>query len=373
VFLSLPTEYLVAESQAQAAPASIPSLPAVSAQALREMAEALSGARHPVIITEEAGREPAAVEALVSLAEALQAPVYEAWQPYYMNFPRQHPLYAGLILEKDSLDKADVVLLVESVLPWHPPSAVADKKVLVLGEDPLHPRLPYWGFRADVVATGEVGPALRTLAGLVGKRSSKNAFHSNSESAKPGMNNAWIGQVLNELLPADAIVVNETITHRLELHRRLDKLGPGGYFEASYGGLGAGLGLALGVKYAQRGRVVACTIGDGAFHYNPVVGSFGAAQEHGLPILVVLFNNAGYLSQKMDVSMYFPKGDAAKAGQAIGTRITPVPDYPLLARAYGGYGETVRVAGEVRAALGRGLDAVRKGQLALIDVVLEKV
>ena len=373
VFLSLPTEYLVAESQASASPASIPSLPAVSAQALREMAEALSGARHPVIITEEAGREPAAVEALVALAEALQAPVYEAWQPYYMNFPRNHPLYAGLILEKESLDKADVVLLVESVLPWHPPSAVADRKVLVLGEDPLHPRLPYWGFRADVVATGEVGPALRTLAGQVGKRSSKKEFRLNPEPAKPEMSNAWIGQVLNELLPADAIVVNETITHRLELHKRLDKFGPGGFFEASYGGLGVGLGLALGVKYAQRGRVVACTIGDGAFHYNPVPGTFGAAQEHGLPILVVLFNNAGYLSQKMDVSMYFPQGDAAKAGQAIGTRITPVPDYPLLARAYGGYGETVREAGEVRAALARGLDAVKKGRLALIDIVLEKV
>ena len=373
VFLSLPTEYLVAESQGQAAPASVPSLPAVSDQAIREMAEALSGARHPVIITEEVGREPAAVAALVALAEALQAPVYEAWQPYYLNFPRQHPLYAGLILEKDALDQADVVLLVESVLPWHPPSAVTDKKVLVLGEDPLHPRLPYWGFRADVVATGEVAPALRKLAGAVKKRSSSETRKKAEPEAKPAMDNAWIGQVLNELLPPDAIVVNETITHRLELHRRLDRLGPGRFFEASYGGLGVGLGLALGVKYASRGRVVACTIGDGAFHYNPVVGSFGAAQEHGLPILVVLFNNAGYLSQKMDVSTYFPKGDAAKAGQAIGTRITPVPDYPLLARAYGGYGETVRAAGEVHAALARGLDAVKKGQLALIDIVLEKV
>ena len=373
VFLSLPTEYLIAESQARAAPASIPSLPAVSGQAIREMAEALSGARHPVIITEEAGREPAAVEALVELAEALQAPVYEAWQPYYMNFPRKHPLYAGLILDKDSLDKADAVLLVECVLPWHPPSALTDKKVLVLGEDPLHPRLPYWGFRADVVATGEVAPALRELAAVVRKRPSSEVKRKGNPKATPAMDNAWISQVLNEVLPADAIVVNETITHRLELHKRLDQLGPGGFFEASYGGLGVGLGLALGVKYAQRGRVVACTIGDGAFHYNPVLGSFGAAQEHGLPILVVLFNNAGYLSQKMDVSMYFPQGDAAKAGQAIGTRITPVPDYPLLARAYGGYGETVREAGEVRAALRRGLDAVKKGQLALIDVVLERV
>jgi acetolactate synthase-1/2/3 large subunit len=372
-FVSVPAEYLLAPVEAKAPPAALPSLPAVSDAALQEMKAILEAAKRPVIITEEAGRDPAAVDALVALAEALQAPVYEAWQPYYLNFPRNHPLYAGVLLDTEPLKDADVVLLAESVLPWHPPSAVADKKVLVLGEDPLHPRLPYWGFRADVVATGEVAPALRALAGLLKKRSSVEKKKQDRQKPKPAMDNAWIGQALSEALPAGAIVVNETITHRLELHKRLEKLGPGEFFEASYGGLGVGLGLALGVKYARRDKVVACTIGDGAFHYNPVVGSLGAAQEHGLPILVVLFNNSGYLSQRMDVSTYYPQGEVAKTGRAIGTRITPAPDYPLLARAYGGYGETVREAGQVQAALRRGLEAVGKGQLALIDVVLEPV
>ena len=100
------------------------------------------------------------------------------------------------------------------------------------------------------------------------------------------------------MLPDDAILVDETITHRLDVVRLHERAGAGSFFEASYGGLGVGLGLALGVKHAQPDRPVVCTIGDGAFHYNPVVGSFGAAQEHRLPILVVLFDNAGYLSQK---------------------------------------------------------------------------
>lgn len=373
VFVSVPTEFMLAPVEAQAPPAALPALPAVGEEALSAIGKILSSSKNPVLITEEAGRDPAAVDALVALAEALQAPVFEAWQPYYLNFPRQHPLYAGLLLEKEQLKDFDAVLLVESVLPWHPPSAITDKKVLVLGEDPLHPRLPFWGFRADVVAAGEAAPALGKLAGMLKKGSAGREFLSKVEKTKPAMNNAWVAQVLGEALPADAILVNETITHRLDLHRRMDRLGKGSFFEASYGGLGVGLGLALGVKYARKERLVACTIGDGAFHYNPVVGSFGAAQEHGLPILVVLFNNAGYLSQKMDVSTYFPGGDAAKAGKAIGTRIAPAPDYPLLARAYGGYGETVREAGALQAAIQRGLEAVRKGQLALIDVVLEPV
>jgi acetolactate synthase-1/2/3 large subunit len=155
--------------------------------------------------------------------------------------------------------------------------------------------------------------------------------------------------------------------------RILDRLAPGSYFEASYGGLGMGIGMALGVKDAHPDRTVVNLIGDGAFHYNPVVGSFGAAQEHGLPILVVLFDNAGYRSQKGDVISEFPDGWAVKANRFAGTSITPRPDYALLARAYGGYGETVSAPGEVRAALQRGLDAVAKGQLALITVQLAPV
>jgi len=44
--------------------------------------------------------------------------------------------------------------------------------------------------------------------------------------------------------PPDAFVVDETITHRLEINRFLDRLTPGRFFEGSYGGLGTGLGTA---------------------------------------------------------------------------------------------------------------------------------
>ena len=377
VFVSVPTEYMIADMQATAPPAVLPTLPEVGEAALLEIEKMLSSSKNPVVITEEAGREPAAVEALVGLAEALGAPVFEAWQPYYMNFPRSHPLYGGIVVDEipTALKEADVVLLVESVLPWHPPGAITDKKVLVLGEDPLHPRLPYWGFRADVIGAGHVGNALKKLSSRVKKRASARNYNTKNPPVTPGavIDTRWAAHELNAVLPQNAIVVNETITHRLELHHALDRLGPGGLFEASYGGLGVGLGLALGAKYAHPGRSVVCTIGDGAFHYNPVIGSFGAAQEHGLPIMAVLFNNAGYRSQKNDVSNYYPKGVAARAGKVIGTAIAPAPDYALLARAYGGYGERVEKPAEVRNALLRGLAAIEKGQLALIDLVLAPI
>ena len=395
VFVSVPTEHLMETMVAAPPPvAALPRAAEAAPAAIDEIARALAAAKHPVIVTEELGKDRAAVIALVALAESLGAPVLEAWQPYYVNFPRDHPLYGGIVVDEmaEALAQADVVFLVESVAPWHPPSALPrdDTRVIVLGEDPLHSRLPFWGFRADLVAAGEVGPSLERLVDRVrqigppGSRSEKlaqwGAQHERERAARraaaraagggAALDNRWVGHELNAVLPDDGILVNETITHRLDLLRLHERARAGSFYEASYGGLGVGLGLALGVKHAQPERAVVCTIGDGAFHYNPVAGAFGAAQEHRLPILVVLFDNGGYLSQRGDVATYFPQGRAVQSGRFAGTGIAPQPDYVLLARAFGGTGERVERSGDVRPALQRGLDAAANGQLALVHLVM---
>ena len=375
VFLSVPIEYLM-ETMASALPPA-PALPAPAGadpSALDALARQLSEARRPLIITEEAGRDPATVRALVALAETLGAPVAEAWQPYYVNFPRDHPLYAGVAVEnmKSLVDEADAVLLAECVLPWHPPSSLPrpGTKVFVLGEDPLRSNLPYWGVRADMVVPGELRTTLEGLRARLGNRGQTPISRRPSlPQATEGMNNSWIAERLNAAISRDAVVVNETITHRLELVQRLTKLAPGGFYEASFGGLGMGLSLALGVKHAQPGRPVIATIGDGAFHYNPVAACFGASQELDLPIMVVLFDNAGYLSQKTDVVTYYPQGSAVQTGRFAGTAITPRPEYAKLAEAYGGCGEKVTSPRDVAAALERGLEQAQK-RLALIHMVL---
>ena len=258
--------------------------------------------------------------------------------------------------------------------------------MLALGEEPLHAALPFWGFRTDAIAIGAAAASLRALLPKLTKRAphhnwparlaerrARLAELGRAAGEQKQIDSAWVGHELNQVLPENAVVVNETITHRLALHQQLERLAPGGFYEASYGGLGGGTGLALGVKSALPERPVILTIGDGAFHYNPVVASFGAAQEHGLPIFVILFNNAGYLSQKRDVLTSFPQGAAARQGKVVGTEITPAPDYPALARAFGGVGERVEKPAALRQALERGLAAIAQGRLALLEVVLKPV
>ena len=395
VFVSLPTEFLMETMGAELpAAAALPASPEASAGAAEQLARALVAASNPVIVTEELGRSIAAVGHLVALAEALGAPVLDGWHADYVNFPRTHPLYAGVATEpvNELLREADFVLLVEAVAPWHPPSALAGVRVAALGEDPLHSRLPFWGFRADHVLAGDPEASLARLVDQVkqaspgsraaaisrwGERNEKRRADATAKARAAGearsITAAWVTYELNEVLPSDAIVVNETISHRGDIARLLERLPPGAFFEASYGGLGMGLGTALGVKYAHRSRPVAMLIGDGSFYYNPVLAAFGACQEHALPMLVVLFDNAGYFSQKADVVREYPRGWAVRTNEFAGTSIAPQPDYAGLARAFGGWGLRVEKPREVRAALQQGLKTVSEGKIALVHLVLEPV
>jgi len=393
----VPTEFLMEAMSADAPAAVLAVPPAAQPAAIEELARVLSEARNPVIVTEEAGKSTSAVQSLVAVAELLGAPVLDAWQPYYVNFPRDHPLYGGVVAEDmgEVLREADLVFLVEAVAPWHPPSALPGPRtrVAVLGEEPLHSNLPFWGFRTDLIVAGELDASLAALVeqlkkvvpsssrkasierwrGRHEKRRNELRAQARAAGEKNTIDNRWVGHSLNELMPPDAIFVDETITHRLDVVRLLDRLQPGSFFETSYGGLGMGLGMALGIKHALPGRTVIMAIGDGAFHYNPVPASFGASQEHRLPLLILLFDNAGYLSQKGDVVREYPNGNAVRTKKFAGTSIEPKPDYVALARAFGGHGEKVEKPGELRPALLRGFQSVAKGQLALLHLVLEPV
>ncbi|OGQ83531.1 MAG: hypothetical protein A3G40_15395 [Deltaproteobacteria bacterium RIFCSPLOWO2_12_FULL_57_22] len=397
VFVSVPMEYLF-EKMTKNPPSPLGPAPAPTANAkgIQELADLLLGAKNPVIISEEAGRSVKIVERMVELAEMLGAPVIETRSTGYLNFPRNHPLHGGYDPE-EYLQEADAVFLLGAMVPWHPPSKGPGPgvKVAVLGENPLRAELPYWGFKVDLCLTGEVESSLEQLidrlkqglskgnSGLAERakkwrqryeeRKRRWSEEALSFQDKKPIDTRWVMYELNQVLPADAMIVEETITHRLALHRYVDKLKPGSFFAGSIGGLGTGLGTALGVKAAAPKRPVICLIGDGSFNYDPGLAAMGFCQEHQMPIMIVIFNNYGYLSQKSGIPRYFPNGWAVKNKNFVGISITPSPDYSVLPRAFDGYGEKVEEPGEVRKALERGLKAVAAGQVVLIDIRLEPV
>ncbi len=183
----------------------------------------------------------------------------------------------------------------------------------------------------------------------------------------------WILHELNGVLPSDAIVVEETITHRRAVNHYLDKLKPGQFFAGAIGGLGTGLGSALGVKSAAPEQPVILVIGDGSFNYNPVLAGLGFAQEYRMPVMIVILNNHGFLSQKQGIPLHYPDGWAVRTNTFVGTSISPNPDYARLATVFEGYGEKVEDPDEVRPSLERGLSALASGKLVILDMWLKPV
>lgn len=397
VFVSIPMEYLFdTMSSNPPSPCAYPLQPSSDPGGIEELAGLLAEAKNPIIITEESGRTFACVKRLVEIAELLGAAVVETRSTSYLNFPRNHPLHGGFE-PRDHMKEADLIFLLSAIAPWHPPSAgpAPGVKVAILDENPLRGQVPFWAYPVDLCLTGEVESSLGLLLEHLKKRVSPGdpsrasraqmwgrRFQERQEEWKKEalalkdrkpLETRWVVHELSQALPSDAVVVEETITHRLALHRYLDAVKPCSFFAGENGGLGTGLGTALGVKVAMPERPVICLIGDGSFNYNPSLAAFGFSQEYGVPILIVLMNNHGYLSMKSGIPRYYPQGWSVKANKFVGTSIAPSPDYASIIRAFDGYGEKVEEPGEVRAAIKRGLQAVASGQVALIDIRLEPV
>jgi acetolactate synthase-1/2/3 large subunit len=184
---------------------------------------------------------------------------------------------------------------------------------------------------------------------------------------------AAVAVALRELIGDDAVVVDETITHSRLLTRHLMARSPGRYGYVQ-GGLGQGLGVALGAKLAHGpDKLVVFTVGDGSWLYNPIPQGLMASAQHGLPLLVVIFNNRKYLSMKFNHTREYPEGAAVQAGRfTYGVDLSAQPDAAAVATAAGAAGFTVSAASELHGTLEKAIETVRGGQTAVVNVFLTR-
>jgi acetolactate synthase-1/2/3 large subunit len=195
----------------------------------------------------------------------------------------------------------------------------------------------------------------------------RNAAEAAARKKTP-IDPVWLCASLNAVMPKDAIYIDEVTTHTGLLRQHLVWNQPQSLFTRQ-GGLGQGLGLSLGIKLGKPERQVATLIGDGAFLYNPALGSLGAARDYKLPTLTVVFNNKKYAAmQGMHQKMY-PDGIAAEIDLYHGTHIN-APSFVKVAESVDGYGEQVTDPEKVQDALKRGLEANQSGKPAIIDVIV---
>ena len=330
---------------------------------IAKVASELAKARSPFILVESAGSDQDTFDALVELAELLAIPVIDAPGACVSNFPKSHDLYLGLDTTP-YLAEMDFALLVENEAPWYPPSnAPKNAKIVAVGSNPLKDTLVYQVTGAEQYLEGDTAVTLRLLiealraqkldaAAIAARRARWKAEHDKlrqrleaaeqkaAAETRPSRFRS-LHSMLREAVP-DAVYVDETIVHARLVREHMKWDEPFGFYRAP-SGLGQGLGYALGIKLAMPKRPVVVTIGDGTFLYNPVIPALAFADEHKLPLLILVFNNAKYAAMQYYHDKFYPSGTAIAAKDYYGVELKGVK-YEQAATMVDGYASPRRNA-----------------------------
>jgi acetolactate synthase-1/2/3 large subunit len=372
-------------------PAPVPA--AADPAAVQRIAAALAAAQAPVLVTSRVGRTEAGFTAVTALADLAGLPVTGRLDTGTVNISSTHPAsLPNQAAAAAAVSAADVILVVESDVPWLPAMVTLrdDAQVFHVDPDPAKVSMPLWSYPVDlaVQADGAAGlaaitAALAEIAGgqpEVAKRlAGRVAAQRERSAARPGpapvenpLSPRGVMSALNQVIDAEDVVIEEAVTNASAVYEGLERTrpctltGPGGP------GLGWALGGALGVKLARPDRRVITVTGDGSFLFGVPTSALMMAAEWGTPFLAVILNNKGYRASRLPVYGLFPEGASARRKTAVGTRFTWAPDYPALAAACHAHGERVERAEDLVPALRRALEAVDAGRAAVVECVTEQ-
>jgi benzoylformate decarboxylase len=324
VFISLPGDILDAEAALDMGrPTRIDAAARPSDEALARLADALLGARNPVLI---AGHELATRDALqeaAELAEALGAPVWQQTVPYTAQFPSEHAAFMGQLTRnqqqvRDALSHYDVIVFlgadqlrmsVYSPVDAMPPGA----RVIQIGERDWELAKNYpaeMAFKADVKETLRMlVRVLRARAAPVRAADSKRRLDALATTnwtakrerarqdaaklvdARP-MDPRALMMRLTEALPRDVVVLEEALVSGFSLLNFLPLRDAHGFYGLASGGIGFAMGGAVGISLALRDRPVVAIVGDGSAMYS--IQALWTAAHMKLPITYVIPNNRGY-------------------------------------------------------------------------------
>ena len=356
---------------------------------IEQLVGMIAAAENPLILTESAGRSAEAFDALVGFAEAFGIPVVESQGTVCGNFPRMHPLYLGSRHEPFTAT-SDLVLLVACRAPWYPPSNKPPRaRIVVIDETPQRPHMVHQVLFADRYLEGDIASTLRAAAELAPTRidparrvqrmerhaAAHRKLRADIEAAEAkamtaeAVAPAALVKTLRDVLPEQTIYVDETITHSRVVQQHLDWSEPKRYFYVQ-GGLGQGIGVALGIKMAASDRPVVLLVGDGTFLYNPIVQALAAARDNNLPILIVIFNNRKYLSMKLNHLRAYPDGVAVKHGIFHGVDLDTQPPLQRFGEPFGMHGAEVSKLVDLVPALRAAAASVADGRTAILNVML---
>ena len=381
--------------------------------AVAEAARLLVAAEHPVIVTDRVARTPAGLARLIELADALQAPVID--QGGRMNFPSRHPLNQSGRAEA-LIREADVILGLEVTDFWgtinsfreqlertSTPIARPTAKLISITANDLYLKSNYQDFQryteVDLAMAADGEETLPSLIEAVKRLVTderRRVFQNRGaqlaaaqqralEQARTDATYAWeaspvstarmCAEIWGQIKDKDWSLVSDVQPWVSDWPRRLWAFDRHYQFIGGAGGHGIGYGApaAVGAALGNRkyGRLSVNIQCDGDLMYAP--GVLWASVHNKIPLLSVMHNNRGYHQELMHVQRMADRHNRGITRAHIGTTLVgPYIDYAKLAQSMGLYAEgPITDPKDLGPALRRAIEAVERGEPALVDVVTQ--
>jgi benzoylformate decarboxylase len=366
------------------------------AGAIAAAARLMARAKSPVIIAGDAVPQGNALAELVAFAEALAAPVYDEGMATRAMFPSSHPLYRGALVRLPAAIRATLGqhdLLVSIGADLFTLSLPDDVDSMPEGFPVVHLDTNPWelgkNYPAKVAILGEPKTTLPEMTqALLGLRSGADAdqvakrlelaraegisdlarLNASAEALadRQPIHPLALMQAIARVLPANAVVIDETVSSGNGLRRFLKSDDPQSFFGMRGGGIGWGLPAAIGAKIALPDRPVVALIGDGSAMYT-IQGLWTAAREN-LRMVFVIINNYSYRILKQRTNAM--KGLAAQADLYVGMDLDrPRVDFVSVARGLGLTAYRATTLSDVRDLLEA---ALRHDGPTLLDVEVDR-
>ena len=381
--------------------------------AVTELAKLLVAAENPVLVADRLARTPAAIPLLIELAETLQAAVID--QGGRMNFPSLHPLNQTQRAAA-AVGEADVVVGLEVADFWATVNSLRDQvhrttrkvtkpgaKLATITTGDLYIRSNYQDFRrmADVdlaiAADGEATlPALIDAVKRLITSDRKRVFQERgaklaeaSRAARERMRQAatygWdaspvstarvAAELWAQIKNEDWSLVSNYYSEAGVWPRRLWDFSKSYQWlgHAGGGGIGYGAPSSVGAALANKkyGRFSVSLQTDGDLMYAP--GVLWTAAHHRIPLLSVMLNNRGYHQEIMHVQRMCNERNRGVDRGTMGSTLTdPNINFAKVAEGMGVHGEgPITDPKDLGPALRRAITAVKRGEMALVDVVTQ--
>lgn len=302
-------------------------------EGVRRLAELLAAARNPALVAGDEVAVQGAGRQLTALAERCGAAVYVEFLRSRQPLTFGHPCFQGRVPYevakiRELFAPHDLVVLFggpffEEV--WFDEGAFMPPDTIVAQVESAPSRLAH-NFSLDLGLTGylpstfdALNEALDRAAGAdfvaasqarlatltAARERTAAAFAGQLERAASDsgvMTSAQVMDTVSRAMPADAVLVDESITGSIDLSNAHTSRDADNFFGFRGGGIGQGIAGALGVAVAHPERRVVAQSGDGSAMYS--IQALWTAAHHGLKLVFVILSNREYRVLKHNLDIY---------------------------------------------------------------------